>query len=236
MRVHRAYVFQHIECEDLGTFAAPLAGRGLHIAYVRLFAGESIPRDCEDARALIVLGGPMSVNDEAEHAYLAAEKAVIRRALERAQPVFGVCLGAQLLAAAAGARVFPGTRPEIGWGPIELTEPGRGDPVLGCVGTLAAVFHWHGETFDLPRGAQRLAASAVTANQAFRLGASAYGLQFHLEVDAAMIEAWVRAYPGDLGADREASARLIAADTARYIGALRIAATAAIEAFVDASC
>jgi len=227
------YVFQHIACEDLGTFAAVLSRRGLGAEYVRLFAGDRIPPDAGNARALIFLGGSMSVNDAARLGYLAEEKAVIRAALAKSMPILGVCLGSQLLAAAAGARVYPASRPEIGWEAVSLTEDGRRDPVLSGLGNVGAVFHWHGETFDLPVGAVLLASSAITPHQAFRLGRRAYGLQFHLEVDAAMIGSWVAAYRSDLGADPDAAAQRIADDTGRHIDSLRAAAAQAMESFLD---
>lgn len=233
MASERLYVFQHIACEDLGTFAEVLLGRGYRAKYVRLFAGDRIPLDWGDARALIFLGGPMSVNDEAQCPYLAAEKAIIRKALAAHQPILGICLGAQLLAAAAGSAVFPAARREVGWVPVSLTREGHQDPVLSTMAQLTAAFHWHGETFDLPRGAIRLASSALTPNQAFRVDHFAYGLQFHLEVDAAMIDAWMREYPHDLEPDTPASARRIAADTARYAVPLRAAATDALNRFLD---
>jgi len=233
MAAGRVYVFQHIECETLGTFAEGLVARDFSAVYVRLFAGDAIPDDWRHAAALIFLGGPMSVNDEGRYSYLAAEKALLRDALRQPMPILGVCLGAQLLAAAAGSRVFPGARPEIGWEPISLTMEGRLDPMLSPLAQLAAVFHWHGETFDLPPGATRLAFSALTMNQAFRLGRLAYGLQFHLEVDQAMVDAWVDAYPADLAPDRETAARRITADTALYADVLRAAALDAIARFLD---
>ena len=229
----RVYVFQHVACEDLGTFAQVLTARGFQAHYIRPFAGDQIPEDCSHAAALIFLGGPMSVNDEARYAYLTVEKAVIRSALERRTPTLGVCLGAQLLAAAAGARVFAGVRPEIGWAPVSLTMEGRQDRLLAALAQLPCVFHWHGETFDLPHGAVRLAFSALTMNQAFRLGHAAYGLQFHLEVDAAMIEAWMQAYRQDLGTDPEATARQITSDTPTFAALLHAAATHAMHRFLD---
>jgi len=233
MAAERVYVFQHVACEDLGTFAEVLEHRGLQVAYVRLFAGDSLPDDTAAASVLVFLGGPMSVNDEGRYAYLAAEKATIRRALVDAQPVLGVCLGAQLLAAAAGSRVFPGARPEIGWAPLSLTMDGRQDAVLAGVADVAAVFHWHGETFDLPPTATRLAFSGLTMNQAFRIGRCAYGLQFHLEVTPGMIEAWLREYAADLGADAVGIAGRIADDTPVFAKTLRAAAETALNRFLD---
>jgi GMP synthase (glutamine-hydrolysing) len=227
-------VFQHVACEDLGTFAAVLCARGFRAQYVRLFAGDTIPDDWSAAAASVFLGGPMSVNDAADFPYLAAEKAVIRGALARRLPVLGVCLGAQLLAAAAGAPVYPGPQREIGWEPVTLTPAGRRDPVLACLAPLARVFHWHGETFDLPAGATHLAASAITNHQAFRIGTNAYGLQFHVEVDPSMIDAWIRAYPNDLGSDAGAATRSIENDTQEFAGPLRAAAAAVMSRFLDA--
>lgn len=229
----RVYVFQHVACEDLGTFAEVLAARGFAADYVRLFAGDRVPDDWSDAAALIFLGGPMSVNDEPRYPYLAAEKTMIRSALARQTPTLGVCLGAQLIATAAGSRVFSGGHPEVGWAAVSLTLEGRQDPLLAPLGDLAAVFHWHGETFDLPQGAVRLAFSALTMNQAFRLGQTTYGLQFHLEVDAEMIEAWIRDYPSDLGANAEPTVRRITTDTVTHAALLRTAAARAMHCFLD---
>jgi len=233
MSADRVYVFQHVACEDLGSFAEILAQRGLQVNYVRLFAGERLPDDTAAAAVLIFLGGPMSVNDEDRYPYLAAEKVIIRRALADAQPVLGVCLGSQLIAAAAGSRVFPGARPEIGWAPLSLTMDGRQDTVLAGTAGTEAVFHWHGETFDLPPGATRLAFSGLTMNQAFRFGRCAYGLQFHLEVTPTMIDSWLHQYAADLGPDAAGIAERIAADTPVFAKALRTAATAALNGFLD---
>jgi GMP synthase (glutamine-hydrolysing) len=229
----RVYVFQHVACEDLGTFAEVLAARGFVAEHVRLFVGDPIPEDWSDAAALMFLGGPMSVNDESSYPYLADEKAMIRSALARQTPTFGVCLGAQLIAAAAGSHIFPGVRPEVGWAPVSLTMEGRQDPVLAHLAELGAVFHWHGETFDLPHGAVRLAFSPLTMNQAFRLGLTCYGLQFHLEVDPTMIEAWLGAYPNDLGTDADLTARRITEDTGGHAAGLRAAAAKAMHSFLD---
>src|SRR5574337_490692 len=166
--MQRIYAFQHVWCEDLGTLAPAFERRGMHITYVRLFEGAPLPPDVAEARALVFLGGPMSVNDEKQYDYLRVEKRIIADAIDRGQAVLGICLGSQLIAAAAGARVYPAARPELGWDPISLTVEGRNDPVLAGVAAAGAVFHWHGETFDLPAHAVRLAFSPLTLNQAFR--------------------------------------------------------------------
>jgi GMP synthase (glutamine-hydrolysing) len=227
------YVFQHVECEDLGSFAAVLGQHGLIPRYVRLFAGDAIPADSDAARALIILGGPMSVNDAAKLPYLNGETAMLRRALASQQPVLGVCLGSQLLAAAAGSRVFPAARPEIGWGPISLTVEGRHDAVFAALQPEENVFHWHGETFDLPKGATRLAFSALTMNQAFRIGAHAYGLQFHLEVDAEMVRQWSQEYAADLGAGAAELGEQLAAEAGRRQARLRSVASQVLGRFLE---
>jgi GMP synthase (glutamine-hydrolysing) len=229
----RVYVFQHVACEDLGSFAEILAARGLCPKYVRLFAGEQLPGDCSAAAALVFLGGPMSVNEETRLPYLASEKALIRRALDDGTPLLGVCLGAQLLAAAAGSRVFPGARPEIGWAPVSLTMEGGNDPVLAGVADLESVFHWHGETFDLPPGAVRLAFSALTMNQAFRVGRCAYGFQFHMEVTPTMIETWLSEYAQDLGADAAGLTRRVVAETQVFAKPLRTTGGGVFNCFLD---
>ena len=137
---------------------------------------------------LIFLGGPMSVNDGLP--FLERELEVVRQALDRGQPVLGICLGSQLIARALGASVYRNPVKEIGWFEIRLTEAGARDALFGCMNGTERVFHWHGETFDLPRGATLLASSEACRNQAFRWGSNVYGLQFHLEVTPAMIADW----------------------------------------------
>lgn len=233
MAERRVHVFQHVACEDLGSFAEVLERRHYQPIYTRFFAGDPVPQDWETGAALVVLGGPMSANDEDSLPYLQSEKRILRQAIRNEHPVLGICLGSQLLAAAGGARVFQGARPEIGWAPISLTLEGRQDPLLRELAALPSAFHWHGETFDLPPGATRLAFSGLTMNQAFRLGTNAYGLQFHVEVDARMIQAWVKEYPNDLGVDARGTIERIAVDSAQYVKALRSGAAELLGRFLD---
>lgn len=175
MKVH---VLQHVPFEGLGSIEPWLTERGGEISYTRLFEGDALP-DVGQADLLVVMGGPMSVNDEAQLPWLAPEKRTMREAIAKDIPVLGVCLGAQLIANALGARVYPNPVKEIGWFPIQGVC--ESDAVF-CFPRECTVFHWHGETFDLPDGAVRLASSAGCVNQAFQLKRNVIGLQFHLEM------------------------------------------------------
>lgn len=184
----RVLVLQHIACEPPGVFEDVLHERGVELHRVELDEGEPLP-DWRELDAIVAMGGPMSVNDEAELPWLVDEKRLIGDAVRARTPYWGVCLGVQLLAASLGARVYRGPEPEVGLLPVELTAEGRADPVLGVLGSGLATLQWHGDTFDLPAGSVRLAGSPAYANQAFRFE-RAYGVQFHLEVSAAMAREW----------------------------------------------
>lgn len=181
-------VLQHIACEPPGVYEDVLLEREASIERIELDAGEPLPTR-RDFDAVIAMGGPMSVNDETRHTWLADEKRFVAEVVRSGTPFWGVCLGVQLLAASLGARVYPGREPEVGLLPVELTADGHEDPVFAGLGVGVATLQWHGETFDLPAGAVRLAGSPAYPNQAFRLGA-AYGVQFHLEVTPEMAREW----------------------------------------------
>jgi len=190
----RLLVLQHIGCEPLGLIEPALKERGMEYRYVRPFAGEPIPKDLSGWDGLIALGGSMSANDGERLGFIADELRLLTKVLEAGMPALGICLGAQLIAKAAGAEVTAGEEKEIGWYPLTLTEEGEKDRLLdGLPGTFP-VFQWHGETFDIPRGAVCLAGSERYSNQAFRLGEKVYGLQFHLETTQPMITEWLDLY------------------------------------------
>jgi GMP synthase-like glutamine amidotransferase len=176
--LRRAHVLQHVPFEGLGQLDPWLGHAGFQIQHTRFFESSALP-DPAAVDFLVVLGGPMSVNDEAIHPWLADEKEFLRRFLATGKPLLGICLGAQLLANALGARVHANREKEIGWFPIEGLPPPEHSRACRFP-ARANVFHWHGETFDLPPGAIHLARSQACENQAFQIGA-AIGLQFHLE-------------------------------------------------------
>jgi GMP synthase (glutamine-hydrolysing) len=159
----------------------------LQVHTVKPLAGQPLPAHDEVAGAL-VMGGPMNVDEVERFPALAAEREWLAEAARREMPVLGICLGAQLLARALGAEVRPGEGKEIGFAPVEVSDPD--DPILGGLAPGTDVLHWHGDVFDLPDGAQPLASSARTEHQAFRAG-NAWGALFHPEADLALVEAWL---------------------------------------------
>lgn len=183
--------FRHVAMEHLGRISDALEEAGLRFQYVDLPGDPSVHISWSGVAGLIFLGGPMSVNEDL--AYLRRELGLIDEALAAGKPMLGICLGAQLIAKALGARVYANPVKEIGWAPIHLTEAGRRDPLLGRLRDPEVVLHWHGETFDLPSGATWLAYSEACRHQAFRYGSNIYGLQFHLEATPEMIAAWCAA-------------------------------------------
>lgn len=174
----RAHVLQHVPFEGLGSIGDWLNAEGYETTSTRFFESSVLPH-VDDVDLLIAMGGPMSVNDEAMLPWLVAEKAFVRDAIRAGTPVLGICLGAQLIASALGARVYANPQKEIGWLPIQAVEAPR-DGAFRFPPSID-VFHWHGETFDLPSGAIALASSPACRNQAFQIGRSVIGLQFHLE-------------------------------------------------------
>lgn len=185
-------VFQHVAFEILGTLDPLLKGYGFRIRYVNFGRHPDARPRLDGYDGLVVLGGPMSVDDLDAHPHLATEVELIGEALERRMPVLGICLGAQLVARTLGAWVGRNGQKEIGWYDVEPTEHAREDPLLRHFRASERIFQWHGDAFELPEGAALLASSAACANQAFRYGDRVYGFQFHLEVDERLIERWLR--------------------------------------------
>jgi GMP synthase (glutamine-hydrolysing) len=214
-------VFQHDPFEDLGFFAEVLDKQGAEYRILRLFHGEMPAEDWQHISALIILGGPMNVGEEENFPFLRWEKRIIRAAIDEAVPMLGVCLGAQLIAATLGTKVYHGPVKEIGWNPISITPHGQVDSLLGYLPENATVFQWHGDGIDLPAGAIHLASSVHYKTQAFRVGRSIYGLQFHLEVTPVMIERWIEERSKELALAPYVLPDKIMADTRNYAPTLK---------------
>jgi GMP synthase-like glutamine amidotransferase len=181
--------FQHVPWETPGRIGEAVGRKGGEIGILHPADTRRAASVYEACAALVVMGGPMSANDDLD--YLREEMRLMERALADAKPILGVCLGAQLLAKTLGARVYPNRVKEIGWGTVTLTEAAAADPLFHGLPEAIDALHWHGETFDLPRGAELLASSDACVNQAFRVGKNAWGLQFHIEATPDMIRNWL---------------------------------------------
>lgn len=184
-------VVRHVPHESLGTLEGHLTLSGLAIQYVDLFDRVPAGLDWEHAGGLIVMGGPMNVDEVDKYPFLKTEVEWIQAALARELPLLGICLGAQLLAKSLGARVYPNGVKEIGWYQLELTAAAADDRLLAGSRPVETVFQWHGDTFELPAGAVHLAQTRLCRHQAFRHGANAYGLQFHVEMTPEMVADWL---------------------------------------------
>jgi len=190
--------FKHIKIEGPGLIGEILESRGIPFEVVNVYEGAAFPDNLENLGALFFLGGPMNVYEEDSYPFLVRENVFIQRCIKAGIPMFGICLGAQLIAKALGARVRKGREKELGWGTILLTNEGSNDPLFANMGKSVPVFQWHGDTFDIPEGAVHLAASDKCENQAFRYGKLVYGFQFHCEVSQGMGLEWTKAYEDEL--------------------------------------
>ncbi len=216
----RAHYLQHVPFESPGSVLPWLAARDALVGATRLFDDEPLPSP-HGIDLLVVMGGPMSVNDEAVHPWLAPEKQLIRDVIDAGRAVLGICLGAQLIASALGSRVFPNACKEIGWFPVEAVP--QNDDAFRFPAVMS-VFHWHGETFDMPPGSVRLASSVGCSNQAFQIGGRVLGFQFHLEVTPADVQAMVAEGRDELIPERfvQSEAAMLAVTDETYVPGNRL--------------
>lgn len=199
------YGLYHSVGETVGLLGDVLHKLDLPFRDVHLYEGDGLPRDTSDLSGLIVMGGPMNVDDIDNYPFLKDEAILIEKMISEEKPVLGICLGAQLIAKALGSKVYPNKHKEVGWHPVELTPEGKTDPLFKKLAPETTVLHWHGDTFDLPKGTVHLARSKRCDNQAFRYGQHVYGLQFHLECTPGMVQSWCKSNDGkkDLAAAGE---------------------------------
>ncbi len=215
----RIQVLQHVPFEGPAAIADWAKRRGHALAVSRLDTDDALPA-LADFDRLVVMGGPMGVGDTEAHPWLSTERAFIAAAIAAGKSVVGVCLGAQLIAAALGARVYRNTHQEIGWLPVRLTRHAQALDLCDGLPAEQTVFHWHGDTFDLPPGAVHLATSAACVNQAFLFEGRVLGLQFHLEGTPASVAAICEHCADDIVPSRwvQTAAEMRATDPERFIG------------------
>lgn len=220
---------RHVAFEDLGSFGTVLLDRGYAVSYRDAGVDDLTEAAIAEAHLLVVLGGPISANDNHLYPFLAEEMQVLERRLRNGHATIRICLGAQLMARALGARVYPGKAKEIGWAPIQLSKAGQ----ESCLSALDAdgtkVLHWHGETFDLPDGAVHLASTPVCTNQAYSWGPHALALQFHVEAVGRDLERWFIGHIGEISATTGVSVPQLRADTIRHAPLLEAKAKACLE-------
>jgi len=223
---------RHVAFEDLGGFAPVLAARGVEVRYVEAGFDDLAEVDPGDADLLAVLGGPIGAYEDHLYPFLADELRLIEARLRRDAPVIGLCLGAQLMARALGARVFANPAgKEIGWSEPVLSVAGMDSALAALDGV--AVLHWHGDTFDLPHGAVHLASTAATPNQAFQWGRRGLALQFHPEVTARGLERWLIGHAAEIAHTPDVDVVSLRAAIHRSAPRLEPAGAAMLGAWLD---
>lgn len=220
-----ATVIRHLAFEDLGSLADALMHQGYVFNYVEAGLDSISEIEPMSPDLVVILGGPIGAYQEGDYPFLVDELRLLERRLQADLPTLGICLGAQLMARALGARVYPGTNKELGWSPLKLSDAGMESSLANLAAEDANVLHWHGDTFELPVGATHLASSYQYQNQAFAWGKSALALQFHPEVTALGLERWFIGHAGEISATSNISIRGLRADTARYAPQLEIQAS-----------
>jgi GMP synthase (glutamine-hydrolysing) len=213
-----AIAIRHVPFEDLGLLGDILPGAGYEAVYRDAGLDRLDHDELTAADLLVVLGGPIGAYEDPVYPFLADEIAAVRDRLAGARPVLGICLGAQIMARALGARVYPSGVKELGWGPVVLTPEGRRSVLAPLDGV--PVLHWHGDTFDLPAGAAHLAETALVRHQAFAVGRHGLGLQFHLEAEAARLERWYIGHACEIAATSGVEVRDLRAAAARHAPSL----------------
>jgi len=215
-------VIRHLAFEDLGSFTTVLQSQGYEIHYHEAGYDDLSRLESQDDSLLVVLGGPISVNDAAMFPFIDEEIKLLRQRIAADRPTLGICLGAQLIAAAQGAEVYSGDEKEIGWYPLELTEAGEQSALRYLGEQHCSMLHWHGETFDLPEDATLLASTQKYRNQAFSLGRRILALQFHPEITRRGMEKWFIGHIGEILQTPAIGVEQLRADTARFAGQLEM--------------
>ncbi len=216
----KTLAIRHVHFEDCGTLGDVLLERGFEIEYVEAGLNSLSGLDAVTPDLLIGLGGPISVYESDLYPFINDELDLFRRRIAAKKPVIGICLGAQMLAHALGAKVYPGKAKEIGWKPLGLTTEGEKSPVSHLAASNTSMLHWHGDTFDLPEGATLLASTDITKNQIYSYGDFLLAFQCHPELKRANIESWLIGHASEIATSKVTTVNTIRNDTARYGNAL----------------
>lgn len=188
----KVYIFEHVENENAGTILDYLKESGAPYQTLKLFAGDKVPQNTESILAIIIMGGPMNVDEVEKYPFLKDEVGLLKKAIAQKIPCLGICLGSQLIAKALGSAIYKAKTPEVGWDTLELKNTAS-DALFSKLGkNNLQVLQWHEDTFDLPKGAVLLASSKLVPNQAFAYNENTYGFQFHIEVNRQMLADWFK--------------------------------------------
>ncbi len=215
-------VIRHLAFEDLASFASVLQAHNYQINYIEAAYDELSQIDAFSDDLLIILGGPISVNDADMFPFIETEIALLKQRLAADKPTLGICLGAQLIASALGAKVYPGKEKEIGWYPLRLTEAGKHSALRYLSAEHCSMLHWHGETFDLPDNAVLFASSEKYPNQAFSYGNNILALQFHPEITQRAMEKWFIGHIGEIMQTEGVSVEQLRDDTHQFANRLEV--------------
>ena len=232
-RPMRVLIVENYQNTPPGVIGPALAEAGASVDLCRAHEGDALPPDAASHDAIVVLGGAQSALDDETHPYLPALAGLIRGFGDSGKAVLGVCLGAQLVARAYGATNVLGRPLEFGWRPVRATAAGKADRLVAALGDGAPLFHWHTDTFTLPPGAVHLAASDLTAIQAFRIGDAVYGIQFHFEADSEVVTNWTREFAEVIAGFDPGWRERLPAELARNGGAADAAGLAIARAWVE---
>ena len=219
-----AIAIRHVAFEDLGSLTEALEQQDYAVNYMEAGSDPLDEIDPLGPDLIVVLGGPIGAYDEQNYPFLTDELRLLEYRLAADLPTLGICLGAQLMARVLGAKVYLGSDKEIGWSPIELSDAGQHSPLSYLAPEYTAVLHWHGDTFDLPRGSTHLASSSKYRNQAFTWGKCGLALQFHPEVTGLGLEHWFIGHACEIAATPECNIAQLREDTAHYIQRLEVQA------------
>lgn len=221
-KIKAVNVIRHLAFEDLASFGPVLTAHGYQIKYLDAGYDDLAQLDALSDELLIVLGGPISVNDGDIFPFIETEINLLKKRVAADKPTLGICLGAQLIARALGAKVYPGAGKEIGWYGLELTTEGESSALRYLASRHCSMLHWHGETFDLPEHAALLASSELTRNQAFCYGKNVLALQFHPEIDQHSMEKWFIGHIGEIMQTPGVSVEQLRHDTQQYANQLEV--------------